>query len=292
MWDYFYGRVAAILDRHGVALAGWEELGAQRHTDGTLVPNPHFLGRGATLYVWNNIDGAEDLGNRLANAGYDTVFAPATRLYLDMAYLESPAEPGTNWAAYTDLADVYDYEPFDAIRRAASDPAPLDGREALGVAARVRVRGIEATLFSETVRDASRLEYLLLPRLLAVAERGWAPQPEWARAGDATSAAALHAAAWSVFANQLGQRVLPRLDAERSNIAYRIAPPGLHRAADGVHVNQQLPGFALRYTLDGREPDAHSAVVSGPITQAGEVRVAAFNRDGRPGRSSHVDRVH
>ncbi|MBS0611718.1 MAG: carbohydate-binding domain-containing protein [Proteobacteria bacterium] len=292
VWEYFYGRIAAILDRHGVALAGWEELGAQRRADGQLVPNPHFLGRGATLYVWNNIDGAEDLGNRLANAGYDTVFAPATRLYLDMAYVASPAEPGTNWAAYTDLDDVYDYEPFDAIRRAASDPAPLEGREALDVAARARVRGIEATLFSETVRDAARLEYLLVPRLLAVAERGWAPQPEWARAADAASAAALHAAAWSVFANQLGQRVLPRLDAERSGIAYRIAPPGLHRAADGIHVNQQLPGFALRYTLDGREPDAHSAVVNGPITQTGDIRVAAFDRDGRPGRSSHVDRAH
>jgi len=292
VWEYFYGRVAAILEHHGVAPAGWEELGAQRGADGRLVPNPHFLGRGATLYVWNDIDGAEDLGNRLANAGYDTVFTPATRLYLDMAYIASPAEPGTNWAAYTDLPDVYGYEPFDAIRRAASDPAPLDGREALGVAARAHVRGIEGTLFSETVRDAARLEYLLMPRLLAVAERGWAPQPQWWQVRDAASAAMLHAAAWSVFANQLGQRVLPRLDAERSGIAYRIAPPGLHRAADGVHVNQQLPGFALRYTLDGREPDAHSAVVSGPITDAGDIRVATFNRDGRRGRSSHVDGVH
>lgn len=292
VWEHFYGRVAAILDRHGVALAGWEELGAQRSADGRLVPNPHFRSRGATLYVWNDIGGAEDLGNRLANAGYDTVFAPATRLYLDMAYVASPAEPGTNWAAYTDLEDVYDYEPFDTIRRAASDPAPLDGRDALGVAARAHVRGIECTLFSETVRDAERLECLLMPRLLAVAERGWAPQPEWTQVRDAASAVRLHAAAWSVFANQLGQRVLPRFDAEGRGIAYRIAPPGLHRATDGVHVNQQLPGFALRYTLDGREPDAHSAAVSGPITGAGDLRVAAFNRDGRPGRSSHVDRVH
>jgi hypothetical protein len=36
---------------------------------------------------------------------------------------------------------------------------------------------LEATLFSETVRDASRIDYLLMPRLLAVAERAWAPDP-------------------------------------------------------------------------------------------------------------------
>ncbi|MFO1402723.1 MAG: family 20 glycosylhydrolase [Steroidobacteraceae bacterium] len=292
VWEYFYGRIAAILARHDVALAGWEELGAQRGADGRLEPDPRVLGRGATLYVWNNIDGAEDLANRLANAGFDTVFAPATRLYFDMAQVASAAEPGTNWAAFTDLEDVYDYEPFDAIRRAATDPAPLPGRVPLDAAGRAHVRGIEGTLFSETVRDAARIDYLLVPRLLALAERGWAPQPQWSQAGDAATVAAQHAAAWSMFANQLGQRVLPRLDAERSGIAYRIAPPGLHRAADGVHVNQQLPGFALRYTRDGSEPDARSAVVAGPITAAGDIRVAAFNRDGRAGRASHIDRVH
>ena len=56
-----------------------------------------------------------------------------------------------------------------------------------------------------------------------------------------------------------------------------------------VRVNQQLPGFTLRYTTDGSGPDARSAVASGPIAAAGDVRVAAFSRAGRQGRASRTE---
>jgi hexosaminidase len=291
LWNHFYGQVAAILRQQGLRASGWEELGSHRELQAgkpVLRPNPAFTHEGFTLYVWRNIDGAEDLAYRLANAGYDTVLAPATRLYLDMAYYPHPQEPGQSWAAYADLDAVYDFVPLGDIRNAPGDATPLPGKVALGAAGRQHVRGIEGTLFTETVRDQARLDYMLMPRLLAVAERAWAPDPDWAHAGDAATGARLHAAAWSRFLNVVGKRELPRLDAAHAGILYRIPAPGLLAGGDAVLVNEQLPGFTLRYTSDGSEPGGDSPEVSGPIAAHGSISVAAFDRQGRHSRSSRI----
>lgn len=292
VWDYFYDRVDRILRKHGVSASGWEELGTRkvklRGAD-RLIPNPVFSQRGFDLYVYNNLDGAEDLAYRLANAGYRTVLTPATNLYFDMAHNKNPEEPGVNWAAYIDLDSVYDFIPFDFIRKAATDPTRAPGKDGLTDYGQRNIRGLEGTLFTETMRDPERLDYLLMPRMLGLAERAWAPDPAWARETDGAKAASLHAAAWSSFVNQVGKRVLPRLDMERAGVRYRIPPPGLKAVGGRVLVNHQLPGFTLRYTTDGSEPGADSPIVSGPITARGDIRVAAFDRSGRQGKSSSID---
>ncbi|KQV58075.1 family 20 glycosylhydrolase [Duganella sp. Root336D2] len=258
LWDYFYDRVDDILRQNGLATAGWEELGTHKHT-----PNPHFAQRGFTLYVWNNVGDSADLGYRLANAGYDVVLAPATRQYLDMSHNRNPDEPGVNWAAYIELDDVYNFVPLD---------------KSLTDAGQRRIRGLEAALWTETIRDPALIDYLLMPRLLAVAERAWA--------------APAHSDAWPAFANVLGQRVLPRLDLESAPfgpVYYRIAPPGLVLEGGKVYANHALPGLALRYTSDGSKPTASSALLQGPIADRGLVQVAAFDRNGRRGGISRID---
>ncbi|KQZ34148.1 family 20 glycosylhydrolase [Duganella sp. Root1480D1] len=272
LWDYFYDRVDAILRKNGLATNGWEELGTHKHT-----PNPHFAQRGITLHVWNNIGEAADLGYRLANAGYDVVLAPATRQYLDMSHNKNPDEPGVNWAAYIELDDVYNFIPLDA---------------SLTEAGKARIRGLEAALWTETIRDPALIDYLLVPRLLAVAERAWAADPAWATEPKPSSAYPLYRAAWSGFVNALGQRVLPRLDLEQAPLGpvnYRIAPPGLAQDGGKVYANHALPGLALRYTSDGSEPTTASPLVQGPIAERGLVQVAAFDRNGRRGTVSRID---
>lgn len=292
LWDYFYARVDKILRKHGLYASGWEELGARKvklRSQDKLIPNPVFNQRGFNLFVWNNLDGAEDLAYRLANAGYRVVLAPATNLYFDMAHNKNPDEPGVNWAAYVDLDTVYDFVPLDYIRKAAADPTRTPGKDGLTDYGQRNIRGIEGTLFSEAMRDPARIDYLLMPRMLGLAERAWAPDPAWAQEADGVKAAQLHAAAWSSFVNQIGKRVLPRLDAERAGIQYRIPTPGLKRVDGRVLVNHQLPGFTLRYTTDGSEPSAASPIVTGPIVARGVVQVAASDRNGRQGKSSRVD---
>jgi hexosaminidase len=291
LWDYFYGRVDGILRKHGLSASGWEELAARKTRlagRSKLIPNPRFTQRGFTAWVWNNTRGAEDLAYRLANAGYDIVLAPVSAMYMDMAYNPNPEEPGVNWNDYVELDKVYDFIPFDMLKN-APDAVRL-GRDGLTDYGQARVRGLEATLFTETVREPGRIDYLVMPRLLAVAERAWAPDPAWATDPDPGKAAALHRRAWSGFVNALGQRVLPRLDLEQPGLAYRIAPPGLLLEGGQVLVNHVLPGIELRYTSDGSEPTLESRLVTGPIMERGVIKVAAFDRKGRSGLVASIDR--
>lgn len=286
LWNHFYDRVHAILKRHRVAPAGWEELGARRQQadgKGPLVPNEHFKGRGFTLFVWNNLDDADDLAYRLANAGYRSVLAPATALYFDMAHHRDPSEPGVNWAAVLDLDTVFNYVPFDALRGAPGQPGTPAGKTALSEVGRRHIAGLEATLFSETLHTRDRLDYMLMPRMLGLAERAWAADPAWARESDPAKAQAMHTQAWSIFVHQLGMRVLPRLTRDMPSLQWRIPSPGLLREGDAVRVNLQVPGLDVRYTTDGSEPTLTSELARGPIRTPLTVRAAAFAPDGRRG---------
>jgi hexosaminidase len=291
LWDYFYDRVDGILRKRGLFASGWEEIGARAtrlHGRPKLIPNPRFTQRGFSAYVWNNTPGNEDFAYRLANAGYDIVLAPVTKMYMDQSYNANPEEPGVNWGAYTELEDVYDFIPFDYLKN-APDAARI-GKDGLTDFGKRRVRGMEATLFTETVRHPALIDYLVMPRLLAVAERAWAPDPAWATEPDPARAAALHRAAWSGFVNTLGRRVLPRLDLDGTGVAYRIAPPGMVVADGRVLVNHVLPGITLRYTTDGSAPTAASPLVTGPIAARGTVKAAAFDRNGRRGLVATIER--
>ena len=298
LWFVFYGRVEQILERHGIALSGWEEIGVRKtRLDGKpkLIPNPDFAGRGWRTYVWNNVPGwgAEDLAYRLANGGYQVVLSPVSNLYLDMAYNKNPEEPGLFWGGFVDVDKPFDFIPFDYYRNAKEDargnPLPAGifaGKDRLTDYGRGNIVGLEACLWSEALRVDGRLDYMLMPKLLGFAERAWAPDPDWARESDAARAAALYRDAWSRFVNTLGKRELPRLDQEGWDLDYRIPTPGLKVVDGAVLCNLQLPGFTLRYTVDGTEPTAKSPAVQGPIAATGTIRVAAFDGRGRKGATA------
>jgi len=292
LWDYFYNHVDALLRKRGLAMAGWEELGTRVRKVGRreqVLPNADVASHGYTLFVWRNIEGADDLAYRAANAGYDIVLTPANRLYLDMTPFSDPEEPGQTWAGRVDLNTVFDYVPLDDNRVAPDSPVHLANMERLTDAGRARIKGIEAPLFTETVNEATRLDYMLMPRMLAVAERAWAPDPDWTSEVDAGRASRLHAFAWSRFVAQLGFNVLPRLDAEWPQLHYRLPPPGVKLIGDSVFANLQIPGFTLRYTLDGSDPTVSSLEANAPIRDRAVVRVAAFDRNGRASRVAQVD---
>lgn len=291
LWDLFYGRVDDIVRKHGLITSGWEDIGARKtmlRGRPKLIPNPLFTQRGFQAYVWNNTEGAEDLAYRQANAGYDIVLAPVTKMYLDMAFNANPEEPGVNWGAYIELSTIYDFIPFDYLKD-AGDATRL-GKDGLTDYGKTHVKGLEATLFTETMRDNARIDYMVMPRLMAVAERAWAVDPAWATEADPAKSKQLHRAAWSGFVNALGQRVLPRLDLDGSEVDYRIAPPGLLVDGERVLVNHVLPGMTLRYTTDNSAPTAASTQVTGPITARGPIQVAAFDRNGRRGLVATLER--
>ena len=300
MWFTFYGRVADILKAQGLVPSGWEEIAVrktQRDGHRTNIPNPDFAARGWRAYVWNNVAGwgAEDLAYRLANGGYDVVMCPVTNLYFDLAWNPSAEETGLDWGGYVDLHRPFDFIPFDYYRNARIDrrnnpldPAVFAGKERLTDYGRSHIVGIQADLWSETLGGEGRVEYMLLPRLFALAERAWAPDPDWVVEGDAAKSETLFRDNWSRFVNVVGQRELPRLDREFPGLNYRIPTPGLKVAGGMVYTSVELPGFTLRFTTDGSDPAAGSAIVRGPIPFRGTVSVAAFNAAGRKGHTARV----
>jgi hexosaminidase len=143
-------------------------------------------------------------------------------------------------------------------------------------------------LWSETLGGDGRLDYALVPKLMSLAERAWAPDPDWALEGDASKSEPLYLEAWSRFVNVLGKRELPRLDRELPGFSYRIPTPGLKADAGELRCSIELPGFMLRYTTDGSEPTVRSLECRGPVPFRGTLRVAAFDTTGRKGRSAKL----
>ncbi|HEX4600776.1 MAG TPA: family 20 glycosylhydrolase [Gemmatimonadales bacterium] len=300
LWGVFYGRVEQILKAHDLPLAGWEEIAVRKtRRDGqpTTIPNPRFAARGWRAYVWNNVPGwgAEDLAYRLANGGYEVVLSPVSNLYFDLAWNQNPEETGLDWGGYVDLRKPFQFIPFEYYRNARLDrrgnpldPAVFVGKDRLTDYGRANIVGIQGNLWSETLGGEGRLDYMMLPRLFALAERAWAPDPDWVTARDPQQSDALYREAWSRFVNVLGKRELPRLDREVPGINYRIPTPGLLADGGVVRCSVELPGFTLRYTTDGSEPTARSALVRGPIPARGTVAVAAFSTTGRKGHTARL----
>src|SRR5882672_10975767 len=293
LWFVFYGRVEQILKAHDLPLSGWEEIAVRKTSrDGrrTNIPNPDFAARGWRAYVWNNVPGggAEDLAYRLANGGYDVVLSPVSNLYFDLAWNQNPEETGLDWGGYVDLRKPFEFIPLDYYRNVPVDPSVFVGKDRLTDYGRAHVVGIQGNLWSETLVAEGRLEYMLLPKLFGLAERAWAPDPDWARERDPERFESLYRDAWSRFVNALGQRELPRLDREVPGVNYRIPTPGLKVAGGMVRCSVELPGFTLRYTTDGSEPTVRSPQVRDSIPFRGTVRVAAFTTTGRKGHTARL----
>jgi hexosaminidase len=300
LWFVFYGRIEQILKGQGLLPSGWEEIALRKTTDAgraVAMPNPDFAGRGWRAYVWNNVvgGGAEDLAYRLANGGYDVVLCPVTNYYFDLAWNRNAEERGLDWGGYVDVKKPFEFIPFDYYRNVRVDrrgnpldPAVFAGKERLTDAGRSHIVGLQGNLWSETLGGDGRLEYMMVPKLFGLAERAWAREPDWSQERDAARADALFSEAWERFVNLVGKRELPRLDRELPGFNYRIPTPVLRVDGGQVYATIELPGFTLRYTIDGSAPTARSEVVRGPIPLRGTVSVAAFNSTGRAGQVARI----
>ena len=301
LWYYFYGRINAMLQSKGLFLSAWEEAGMRKTTlDGqpALIVNSRMADDNIQLHVWNNVTGwgSEDLPYRLANAGYKVVLSPVSNNYLDLAYFKHPDEPGYYWGGFQDLDKPFYFIPFDFYKNASEDPDgnPVDPsvfncKERLTEFGKSNIVGIQGLLWAENLRSVDQMEYLLLPKMLGVAERAWAKDPAWAQTADKAEYDREYARAWSIFVQQVGRRELPRLDYFAGGFAYRIPWPGAVVENGQVKANIQLPGLALRYTTDGSEPSPNSPLYTGPIDAKGILKIKAFDTRGRGSLTTTID---
>jgi hexosaminidase len=141
--DYirFVERVRAIVEAHGKQVMGWEEIAQTDLAPGTVVQY-WFTG----------------LAARGVEHGARVVMSPATLAYMDMKY-DSSTGLGLDWAATINEQQAYAWEPAALL--------PGIGEE--------HILGVEAPLWTETLRTLDDLEYMIFPRLPGYAEIGWSP---------------------------------------------------------------------------------------------------------------------
>lgn len=294
MWYYFYGRLHQMLGAKGLRLTGWEEMALRKTTlDGkpAYVPNPDFVPYHIQADVWNNSlgGGQEDLAYKLANAGYKVVLSSVTNLYFDMAHYKSFDEPGYYWGAFVDVDKPFSFIPYDYFKNTIVDKNGLPinraifiGKQRLTDYGKSNIMGLQGCLWHENVRNLQRMEYMMYPNMLGLAERAWAADPQWATEPDTAKSSAMYAQAWSNFVNILGKRELPRLDNLSGGYGYRIPKPGVIFQDGKYLANMQFPGFVIRYTTDGSNPEVDSPAYNDNVTITSDrVKFRAFDTKGR-----------
>ncbi|MCX6224772.1 MAG: chitobiase/beta-hexosaminidase C-terminal domain-containing protein, partial [Bacteroidia bacterium] len=204
-----------------------------------------------------------------------------------------PREPGLYWGGYQDARDPFVLIPFDAFKSAVYDQYgqvtgkddPYPALDRLKPENHKNILGLQAQLWTETVKGQEMMEYYVLPKLFAYAEKAWAAAPLWESDPDMGSRTRKIDMDWNEFANRIGKREFPRLDHLFGGFNYRIPLPGAIIDDGMLKVNIAYPGLTIRYTVDGSVPTMDSPVYNGPAEVHGTVKLAAFSSSGRPGRS-------
>ena len=141
--SYFTSRIEKFLISKNRKLIGWDEI-----LEGGLAPE-------ATVMSWRGIEG----GIEAAKQKHDVVMSPYNDVYLYIYQCEPKGQPLAA-SGYLPLEKVYSFNPL---------PDKLNKEE------QKYILGLEGCLWSEFVNSPELLEYMVYPRMFAIAETGWTP---------------------------------------------------------------------------------------------------------------------
>lgn len=143
--SYLIHRIEKFLNQHGRKLLGWDEI-----LDGGLAPN-------ATVMSWRGTEG----GQRAIELGHRAIMTPGGYCYFD-SYQDAPPTQPLAISGYLPLEKVYSYDPMP--------PSLTKEQQSL-------LYGVQANLWAEYIPTPEHMEYMIYPRLFALAEVAWS-QPE------------------------------------------------------------------------------------------------------------------
>ena len=139
--SYLIHRIEKFLNNHGRRLLGWDEI-----LQGGIAPN-------ATVMSWRGEEG----GIAAVTSGHHAIMTPGAYCYLD-SYQDAPYSQPEAIGGYLPLKKVYAYDPV---------PASLTAEQAK------LVYGVQGNLCVEYIPTPEHVEYMIYPRMLALAEVGW-----------------------------------------------------------------------------------------------------------------------
>ena len=213
---YFMKRMSDYVCSKGRKVIGWDEL-----------TNSSFLPEGVIIQGWRGLGTA---ALKAAEQGHPFIMTPARIMYLIRYQGPQWFEPQTYFGNNT-LKDIYDYEPVQTDWK--PEYASL-------------LMGVQASMWTEFCNKPEDVDYLVFPRLAALAEIAWT-QPEkkdWASFLKAMDIYNEHLTAKGiVYARSM------------YNIQHTVTPED---GALKVKLECIRPDAEIHYTTDGSEPIATS----------------------------------
>ncbi|MDR0864148.1 MAG: family 20 glycosylhydrolase [Candidatus Symbiothrix sp.] len=142
--SYFVNRIGKFLSTKGKKFIGWDEI----LEGGNLAHD-------AIVMSWRGTEG----GIAAARLGHDVIMTPSAAVYLDYYQSQLPSEP-LAIGGYVPIQTVYNFNPT---------PAELTPAEAK------HIWGVQANVWTEYMPNANQRQYMIFPRIAALAENAWLP---------------------------------------------------------------------------------------------------------------------
>lgn len=218
--SYFIQRIEKFVNSKGRKIIGWDEI-----LEGGLAPN-------ALVMSWRGING----GIAAAKAKHFAVMSPGTHCYFDH-YQGLQNEPKAI-GGYTTLEKVYSYEPI---------PDSLTLEESKFIL------GAQANVWTEYIETTDHVEYMLLPRLIALSEVVWSPK---------------NSRNLDDFLNRMKYQYEMLI---AKNINFRVPTPlpdesdVLISKGSLIKFNKPIESSKIYFTTDGTEPNLNSTLYTKPI---------------------------
>jgi len=242
--SYFIKRMEKFLSSKGKKLIGWDEI-----LEGGLAKD-------ATVMSWRGVQG----GLEAAKHGNDVVMTPGSHCYFDHYQGPKNEEP-LAWGGFTTLSKVYEFDPI------------VEGMTATEAA---HVLGGQANLWSEYIPTESHSQYMIYPRLAAMAEAVWSPK---------------ESRDWESFSNRLFS-LLKRYEYAGINYAksaFLVIPEATitkDKKELEINLKNEFIGTDIRYTTDGSAVIASSKRYTKPfvISKTTEVKASVFEAEESVGK--------
>jgi hexosaminidase len=237
--SYLVRRMEAFLATKGKKIIGWDEI-----LEGGIADN-------AAVMSWRGHSG----GIQAANMGHDVVMTPHSFVYLD--YYQSKYNEPLSIGGMLPMEKVY-----------SIDIMPPEIAEDK----RHHIIGAQTNLWTEYVGDEKHAEYMLFPRLAALAEALWTPREKLD---------------YDDFVRRMTAQYA-RYDAMDLN--YRVPYPSGYEAINlvtdstvTVELSNGVPGSSIYYTTDGSDPDGKAELYTGPLTLAPDEEITLKSVTVMPG---------
>lgn len=268
LFEYFNLQITAYLEAKGIPFNGWQEV-ALRNSSST---DSQLAKRAFGIHCWNTMPdwGEDEIPYQIANNNYPVILCNVNNFYVDLAYSPIYGERGHSWAGYVDESKSFSVLPYSIYRSARVDkqgnPKDIDaaykGKTQLATDRKALIKGVQAQLFSETIRGYDWVEYYVFPKIFGLVERGWNAFPNWEQLHGEEEAKVFNKDL-SHFYALLSDKEIPYLNGLHTN--FRLPNPGVKVENNLFYANTSIRGAKIYYTIDGSDPDMASQEWTAPI---------------------------